>query len=343
MRKYEVTVVVPAYNSEKYISRCIDSLICQRDISLQIIVVNDGSTDTTRFICEEYEKKYDNFILLNKKNEGQGLARNFGMKYAEGEYVGFVDSDDYVNSDMYFKLYNQAKKYSSDWVYSYMEGDRYLEPVEFDPIDDGVLIHTCMQKRCMKELFLGGLPEDELDTSIGMSACKSIFSMEIIKKYKIQFISERIVNSEDLLFNLDFLNHANIICTYNGLFYHYLHDNPLSFSVRPNENRYKMFKALYCEMRNRLDNDAQLIRIQRRFLANLRVTMVEYARWCTVNNYFMTRKKMRVILMDSMVNEILQSYPIKKLPFMQCIYFYLMRHKSCLLLILLAKVRYKVL
>ena len=343
MNKYEVTVVIPAYNSEKYISRCIESLVCQRDISLQIIVVNDGSTDTTKLICEEYEKKYDNFILLNKKNEGQGIARNFGMKYAEGEYVGFVDSDDYVNQGMYYHLYNQAKKYSSDWVYSYTEGESYLDATELEAINDGVLISTPTQKQYMKELFLGGLPNEELDSFLGISVWRSIFSMEIIKKHKIEFVSERKVNSEDLLFNLDFLKYANIVCTYNGAFYNYMHDNSFSFSVRPNENRYKMFKMLYREMSDRLDNSLQLIRIQRRFLANLRITMVEYARWCTFNNYFETRKKMQDILGDSMVIEILQSYPIKKLPFMQCIYFYLMKHKWCLMLVLFAKIRYKIL
>lgn len=341
MKKYEVTVIIPAYNSEKYISRCIESLVCQKNISLQIIVVNDGSTDSTKLICEEYEKKYDNFILLNKKNEGQGIARNFGIKYAEGEYIGFVDSDDYVTYDMYSKLYKQAKKYSSDWVYSYTEGEKYLESIKFDTIDNGVLISTPIQKHYMKEIFLGGLPDEELDSSLGISVWRSIFSMKIIKKNNIQFISERKVNSEDLLFNLDFLKYANIICTYNGSFYNYLQDNPFSFSVRPNENRYKMFKELYIEMVNRIDDNKQLIRVQRRFLANLRITMVEYARWCTINNYFKIRKKIQNILNDSMAIEILQSYPIKKLPFMQCIYFYLMKYKCYLMLILLAKARYK--
>lgn len=341
MKKYEVTVIIPAYNSEKYISRCIESLVCQENISLQIIIVNDGSTDTTKLICEEYEKKYDNFILLNKKNEGQGIARNFGMKYAEGEYIGFVDSDDYVTHDMYSKLYKQAKKYSADWVYSYMEREKYLNSIKFDTIDNGVLISTPIQKQYIKEIFLGGLPNEELDSFLGISVCRSIFSMRIIKKHKIQFISERKINSEDLLFNLDFLKYANIICTYNKPFYNYLHDNPFSFSVRPNENRYKMFKELYNEMVNRIDDNKQLIRVQRRFLANLRITIVEYARWCTINNYFKTRKKIQNILNDSIAIEILQNYPIKKLPFMQCIYFYFMKYKCYLMLILFAKARYK--
>lgn len=93
----KISVIIPVYNVERYLSRCIESLLIQTYRNFEIILVDDGSTDRCSKICETYAKKYDFVKVFHKANEGQGAARNFGVKIARGEFISFVDSDDYVN------------------------------------------------------------------------------------------------------------------------------------------------------------------------------------------------------------------------------------------------------
>ena len=108
--KIKVSIIVPVYGVEKYIDKCLDSLVNQTLKDIEIIVVNDGSLDNSQKIVDKYVKKYPKMVKSYiKKNGGQGSARNFGIKHSIGEYIGYVDSDDYVELDMYEKLYKKAK------------------------------------------------------------------------------------------------------------------------------------------------------------------------------------------------------------------------------------------
>lgn len=113
----KVSVIIPAYNTENYIKECVESLIGQTLKEFEVIIVDDGSTDNTLALLKEYEKKAPERIkVLHKENGGQASARNLGLKYAKGEYVGFVDSDDWVALDMYEKMYQKAKEENADIV-----------------------------------------------------------------------------------------------------------------------------------------------------------------------------------------------------------------------------------
>lgn len=110
----KVSVVVPVYNTEKYLAKCLLSLIKQSLRDIEIIVVNDGSTDNSLKIISEFQNSDFRIKVLNQENQKQGVARNNGTKIATGEYIGFVDSDDWVDLDFFEKLYLSAKKYDSD-------------------------------------------------------------------------------------------------------------------------------------------------------------------------------------------------------------------------------------
>ena len=114
----KVSIIIPVYNIEKHLKQCLDSVINQSLQEIEIICVNDGSTDNSPQILEEYGQKDDRIIIINKSNEGLAAARNTGMSYAKGEYIGFVDSDDWVELDMYEKLYENAQIYNSEIVMS---------------------------------------------------------------------------------------------------------------------------------------------------------------------------------------------------------------------------------
>lgn len=112
-----VSVIVPVYNVEKYLDECLSSLVNQTLSELEIIVVNDGTKDNSQSIIDHYVKQYPNKVVsLIKENGGLGDARNYGIPYAKGEYIGFVDSDDIVHLEMVEKMFNKAKLEDSDLV-----------------------------------------------------------------------------------------------------------------------------------------------------------------------------------------------------------------------------------
>ena len=115
----KVSVIVPCFNAEKYISKALDSLLSQTLDDMEIIVINDGSSDNSKEIIDEYYKKYPNKIrVYHQENKGIASVRNYGLSLVNGEYFGFLDSDDYTKSDMYFKMYAKAKETDADMVVS---------------------------------------------------------------------------------------------------------------------------------------------------------------------------------------------------------------------------------
>lgn len=110
-----VSVIVPVFNTEKYLKKCIESILNQSLRNIEIIFIDDGSTDNSLTIIEEYAKKDKRIKIISKLNEGQGIARNMGITEACGQYIAFIDSDDFVEKDMLEKLYNTSKKII--WIY----------------------------------------------------------------------------------------------------------------------------------------------------------------------------------------------------------------------------------
>ena len=116
MSKIKISIIVPVYNTYNYLDKCLTSLVNQTLKDIEIVIVNDGSTDDSEKLIKEYMKKYSNIKYYKKKNGGLSSARNFGIKKATGEYIGFVDSDDYVSLDMFERLYEKAHDTTSDVV-----------------------------------------------------------------------------------------------------------------------------------------------------------------------------------------------------------------------------------
>lgn len=111
-----ITVIIPVYNVEEYLHQCINSVCKQTYTNLQIIIVNDGSTDSSKNICEQYADKDDRILLINKENFGQASARNIALENVKGNYICFLDSDDIMKNDMIEKLYTIQKKTKADIV-----------------------------------------------------------------------------------------------------------------------------------------------------------------------------------------------------------------------------------
>lgn len=111
-----ISIIVPIYNVESYLERCIESILNQSFKEFELILVNDGSTDSCKDICNEYKKRDSRIVVVNKKNEGVSSARNLGLDLAKGEYIGFIDPDDFINKDMYKILFDTIQANNSDMV-----------------------------------------------------------------------------------------------------------------------------------------------------------------------------------------------------------------------------------
>lgn len=117
MNEYDISVIIPAYNAERYLSECIDSVLNQTKSGIEIVIVNDGSTDGTADIIKTYAERHDNIHVVTQENGGLKKARESGFKTAKGKYIGWIDADDFVSPKMYETLYNLALAENADLVY----------------------------------------------------------------------------------------------------------------------------------------------------------------------------------------------------------------------------------
>lgn len=109
-----ISVIVPVYNVHQYLNRCIQSILTQTYQDFELILIDDGSTDGSELICDQYAKKYKSIVVIHQRNAGLSAARNAGIEAARGEYIAFVDSDDFIHARMFEILYGNIKKYDAD-------------------------------------------------------------------------------------------------------------------------------------------------------------------------------------------------------------------------------------
>lgn len=212
----KISVIIPIYNSEKYLKRCLDSVINQTYKNLEIICVNDGSKDNSLQILQEYAQKDNRIIIIDKENAGVSAARNDGIRKATGEYIGFVDSDDWIELDMYEKMYKALKKYNTDIVrISYYKNDTFENTVPIYNLPEYV----------NKKLSRGNYDYDnELVSSIVKENIPSFLCLLLVKRNvvkKTNLLDESIVFGEDIIFFLELLDNSNSIYFLDSCLYHY--------------------------------------------------------------------------------------------------------------------------
>lgn len=247
-----VSIVVPIYNVEKYLDRCIKSLTQQTLKDIEIILVDDESPDKCPQLCDEYASLDSRIKVIHKKNGGLGLARNSGMQVATGEYITFVDSDDFVALETYEKLYTIAK--SKDLDICYFRFCRYYETGTIKPMNDWNKEEYFLTKVDVQRFFLemvGPKPEEKIDIKYSMSVCKAIFKLGILKANKLQFVSEREVASEDLIFHLDLVPYINKI-GYLPMPYYYYYVNSSSITTSYSGEKYQRLLKLATIVQQRL-------------------------------------------------------------------------------------------
>ncbi len=310
-----VSIIVPIYNVEKYLDRCLSSLLNQTLTNIEIILVDDESPDNCPEMCDEYAKKDNRIKVIHKKNGGLGFARNSGLEIASGEYFAFVDSDDYIELDFYERLYNAAKKDNFDIALGGMSG-RYT-----DKIIRGTHIYAgkVFDKTDIQNiLFPSVIGPDIYDRNYsGMSTCKGIYKLSLVKDNNIKFVSEREYISEDAIFDIEIFKYISSAVVIGGSGYYYCY-NSVSLSHKYNEQRFEQIKKL-CEYELSLIKEYPNYTILKEriigtFLNNIIAVLKQ-----ETENYNKTHKKsdklkIKNIVRDKYVKEILKDYTIKNLP-----------------------------
>ena len=175
----KVSVVVPVYNVEQYLQQCVDSLLKQTYKDIEIILVDDGSKDNSPAMCDDYSQKYPDMIkTIHKANGGLGLARNTGMEYAKGEFVTFIDSDDYADEDLIERLVKSADKYNAQVV---IGGFKRVDSSGKILFKEEYQEQVYTGEDVINKLFmrmLGSSPERS--DAVRMSVWNALYSMKII-------------------------------------------------------------------------------------------------------------------------------------------------------------------
>lgn len=202
-----VSIIITAYNIEKYISRCIDSVINQTLRNIEIIIVNDGSTDSTLRIIEEYKDIDNRIIVVNKFNQGIIEARKSGLKISNGEYLLFIDGDDWIEIDTINKLYNKAKRENSDitmynflWAYENGKEIDKTYKVSIDEIKDNPLrnlllgnISPCLWGKLIKKDYLNN-NRIKFPSNISFAEDLAVMSSLFMHNPKISILEEYLYN-----------------------------------------------------------------------------------------------------------------------------------------------------
>lgn len=249
MHKPKISIIVPVYNVERYLPKCLDSLILQSFQDIEIICVNDGSPDKSLQILQEYALRDSRIKIVNQKNTGLSGARNTGIGHVTGDYIMFVDSDDWIELNTCELVYSKANTHQCDvviWPYicEYENASNRKEIFEekqivFDEIATSTKIHR---------RFIG-LLENELsrpeNADALVTAWGKLYKTNIIKENKILFIDTKLIGTEDALFNLYLFGYVKKVVYINEYLTHYRKDNQTSLTTTYKQRLFEQWQYLF--------------------------------------------------------------------------------------------------
>ena len=233
----KISVIVPIYNQKKYLAKCLDSILEQTYKNLEIILVDDGSTDGSSLICDNYSKTDSRIKVFHQKNKGVSAARNLGIKNVTGEYLVFIDPDDYIDRDYISYLLNLilTNKNCELVVCGYLDVDEYGK--EINKSHNSFQYNIFNSQEYMKYLFCG--------KSLGYQGYlwNKIFNVELIKRHELEF-KENIFYNEDRLFVCKYLLYCNYIYFSNKPFYFYRHHSSSAMELTKQKISNKMLTEI---------------------------------------------------------------------------------------------------
>lgn len=248
MNKGKISVIVPIYNVESYLSKCIKSIIEQSYKNLEILLIDDGSTDTSGVICDEFAKIDNRIKVVHKPNEGVSLTKNLGIDISTGEYIAFVDGDDSIEQDYCQLLYDHITATGSD-----------ISILSYNVVrEDGTNIEGAVAEN--------GLAKDEVAIYEGNDIIKELLKQKTIKNFVCKLYKKEVmtyfpvgVNYEDIVFSFEVLNKAKKVVYINSRRYNYLKRKGSITAIVSEKNLKDFGKAIYDRYEIVLKNYPELL------------------------------------------------------------------------------------
>lgn len=235
------SVILPVYNVQAYLKRCVRSILNQEFTDYEIILVDDGSTDGSGELCDTLAAEHTCIRVIHQENGGLAAARNTGMDGAQGQYIWFVDSDDWVETNALQRLYEAASEQKPDIVkFNYIRVEKERASV-ISNVSAGMYQSKRLDALRDAAFYAAG--------RYVLSACTHIYRRDFLSQNGFRFVSERIVASEDYLFNLETLAVANSICVIADTLYYY-EQRMGSLTQRYKENLPQRYERLYMDLRD---------------------------------------------------------------------------------------------
>lgn len=234
MSKADISIIVPVFNAEKYLEECIDSLLAQTKKEIEIVLIDDGSTDMSGSICDEYEKKHPNIQVIHQKNQGQSVALNRGIAISKGDYILYVDSDDVITKDACEKLFDIAFKYDCDIVRGDMIGFGRTTEFDYKKVTTLQYMESAVQHRYYDIVKVLDLTKKDL-----------------LRKRNIKLIENCYYEDQEYMLNLLYDHNTSIVKIPLEFYYYRPNEN----SITHNHNRKKGvdFIRIIDEMQNDIE------------------------------------------------------------------------------------------
>lgn len=334
MNNPKVSIILPIYGVEKYLPRCTDSVLDQTLRDIEVIMVDDGSPDSCPLLCDEYAQKDNRIKVIHKENEGLGYARNSGLEIASGEYVSFLDSDDFVDLNAYETLYNAAVSVDADAVFadSYVEcPDGKWEKRQFAKSEK--LIEGKALQEFTLDMIAGG-EGVKADRPYPMSVWRLLYKREVIEQNNLRFLSEREIVSEDLPFQVDFFLHAKSVLLLPYTFYHYcLNGASLTFTFK--DVKYDRFRILYDVLKDKVKGlNVGYLRVDRFLIYYTRYHIMDMLK---ATNYTNKIAHVKHIVDDVEWRIIANEYKLSSLSLLNKVFLWLILHKQIIAILIFAE------
>ena len=330
-----VSIIVPVYNVENYIDDCIKSLVKQSYKNIEVLLIDDGSTDQSSNKCDSWGKEDSRIRVFHQNNAGLSAARNLGLKNMKGKYVTFVDSDDLVEPNMIKHLLEGIERYNADTC---IGGYKRITDTKRILYVNAYEKKEYVDKEVTNELLprlIGGLPDKH--DSIKMAVWNVLFSRNLIVNNELKFVSEREIMSEDIIWDINYFVNSKKVCVVDTTEYLYrVRQGSLSIQIKYDTDRLQKIKKLYfLEKRLIKDNGIKgnaIIRLQKVFFINLTSCFVQDVKFYSGKP---RKRKLLKIVNDNVVKQICNEYPIAQLKIKQKIFVMLIKYKRVNILALL--------
>jgi len=332
-----VSIIVPVYNTQEYIYRCVMSIANQTYKNIEIVLVNDGSTDKSQKVCENLKMNDSRITLINKNNSGQGLARNSGLSVVKGKYVIFIDSDDYIQDlDAIKKIVACANENNAEIVSTQFIFDNRVE-------ESNISTGIYKGKNEIKKLMIRILGDiDNKKDTYNVSPCTKLYNVNFLNSNNLLFKSEREYIWEDLIFNFEALSFASKVYVMDYHFYHYCYNSDSTthkYDSKKFSRVMKMYEFMLRQVEKERLPDEAFRRVNNMFLGNVYTCVKLEALYSSQNGIMHAIKKIQEMIKDARLKKLLFNMENEIMPFSKRVFNFCLKNEISSLIYFLARMQ----